>query len=76
MPRELCVLEHDGLLRLIEHRCKLDVRGELAVDIGSRALEPRLPFSGAPPEESIEESHATNAVTTRVGGLYPSNVSD
>ena len=39
VPGEFPVLEDDGLLRLIEHRHQLEVRGELAIDVPDGAFE-------------------------------------
>ncbi len=57
MTRELAVLEDHGLVRLIEQARKLEVPGELATDIGGRALEKRAASRVATAEDPVEEAH-------------------
>ncbi len=58
VPRELAVLEHDGLMRLVEHGGELEVRGELAIHRRGRQIERPLARTIAPPQKPVQEAHA------------------
>ena len=58
VTRELGVLEDDGLMRLVEERGKLEVRGELAIDGGGGAIQITLPPRVAAATKTIEQLHA------------------
>ncbi len=70
MTRELRVLEHRGLVCLIEHRRELEVARELAVHRRGGALEPRPRLGIATANESIEDTHHPSDAPT--GVMYAS----
>jgi len=58
VPRELGVLEDDGLMRLVEQRGELEIRRELTIDGGGGAIEIALPPRVAAATKTIEQVHA------------------
>ncbi len=56
---EFTVLQYDRLMGLIEHRCQLEIRGELTIDVRGRTLESPLRLGVALLEEPRKEAHAS-----------------